>query len=395
MNEQEKRVFLQNIVHSETAIEQLLTYCNNKFISAKTEVESSDSYLETWEGYVAEAAEKGVISTLKKYIPQLLFPVEKNISTTEAYKNATLRGRVVESSKELQLQNPERIALELYETPLIGKVPVMTVSNKDDFYTICCALANKNEPKELPQSMGALFINGLNNWHRIKTLQKRWQAQHPYGNWNEEFKKNILPNPHLYKDKLIVLSTSNYSNVSHTAVGKSEADWQKASVAIRKEHECVHLFTLQRYGVMANNMHDELIADYAGIIKAFGQYNKDWFLQFIGLENYPSYRKGGRLENYQEPVQLSAAAFKGLHTIIKNAATAIEKFDHSLGNSTNTEERMRRIQTLCEVDLLTMASAKGEKQLIETYNTIRISPYHGKEKRKNNHRSQRYSPTNL
>ncbi|PTX62149.1 hypothetical protein C8N46_103247 [Kordia periserrulae] len=395
MNEQEKHEFLEKIVHSKEATEQLLSYCENKFIPAKTKVATPDSYLETWEAYVAEASEKGVISTLKKYIPQLQFPVEKNISSSEVYKNATLRGRVVESDKKLQLRNPERIALELYKTPLIGKVPVMTVSNKDDFYTICCALGNKNEPKELPKSMGALFINGLNNWHRIKKLQTQWQAQHPYGNWNEEFKKNILPNPHLYKDKLIVLSISNYSNVSHTVVGKSETDWQKISVAIRKEHECAHLFTLQQYGTMANNMHDELIADYAGITKALGYYNKDWFLQFIGLENYPAYRKGGRLENYQEPVQLSTAALKGLQHIIKNAATAIEKFDHSLGNNTTDEERMRRIQTLCEVDLLTMASVKGEQQLIETYNTSRISPYHGKEKRKNNHRSQRYSPTNL
>ena len=46
---------------------------------------------------------------------------------------------------------------------------------------------------------------------------------------------------------------------------------------------------------MRNNLHDELIADYAGITAAIGHYRAAWFLRFLGLEDYPTYRPGGRL----------------------------------------------------------------------------------------------------
>lgn len=46
-------------------------------------------------------------------------------------------------------------------------------------------------------------------------------------------------------------------------------------------------------------MLDELIADYAGIVAAWGRYRADWFLRFVGLEDYPRYREGGRLQNYR------------------------------------------------------------------------------------------------
>jgi hypothetical protein len=50
---------------------------------------------------------------------------------------------------------------------------------------------------------------------------------------------------------------------------------------------------------MNNALKDELIADTMGIVEAFGEYRRDLFLQFMGLENYPDYRWGGRLQNYR------------------------------------------------------------------------------------------------
>jgi hypothetical protein len=51
-------------------------------------------------------------------------------------------------------------------------------------------------------------------------------------------------------------------------------------------------FTRRVFGSMRNNMLDELIADYIGIIEAMGTYQADWFLRFVGLEDFPMVRGG-------------------------------------------------------------------------------------------------------
>lgn len=72
---------------------------------------------------------------------------------------------------------------------------------------------------------------------------------------------------------------------------------------------------------MRNNMRDELIADYQGIVAANGgRYRADWFLRFIGLEAFPEYRQGGRLQNYRGQPPLSDGAFKILQVLVKDAA---------------------------------------------------------------------------
>jgi hypothetical protein len=273
----------------------------------------------------------------------------------------------------LVLNQPELIKLDIYKNDMIDKVPVIIVPNNNDFNTIISALSNKNEPQELPKSMGALFMNGINNWDRIHRLKRNWLKQNPIGSWNLHFKEQILPKPHLFKDKLMVLSTKAYSGIKNEDIGVSKSTWKSSSLIIRREHECAHLFTLKQYGCMANNMHDEIIADYAGITKVLGQFNKDWFLHFIGLENYPIYRKGGRLENYQGQKNLSKEAFEALKTLVKSVSETIYKFDTSLGKIKSTADQINRIKSICEVDLITMASISGTQKLIEKYNSKHVA----------------------
>mgnify|MGYP001793367225 FL=1 len=230
---------------------------------------------------------------------QFQFPIQKNISTTEAYRNATLKGvstKTMKSASGLVLHNPKAIRLWIHQS-LVGKIPVLIVPDEQDFCAIIQALSCKNEPKDLPDAMGGAIINGINNWDRIHRLKKEWQQSNPFGSWGAYFKEHILPYPKLYKDKIIVLSTKPYSNTTAKNMNLPLTQWIDYSLQIRLEHECAHLFTLKYFGQMDNNIHDEIIADYAGITKVLRQFNKEWFLYFMGLENYPHYRKGGRLEN--------------------------------------------------------------------------------------------------
>jgi hypothetical protein len=110
-------------------------------------------------------------------------------------------------------------------------------------------------------------------------------------------------------------------------MGLSEPEWQRLSLVIRLEHECTHYFTRRLFNSMRNNLLDELIADYKGIVAATGHYRADWFLRFLGLESFPHYREGGRLQNYRGQPPLSDGAFKILQVLVKAAAENLERFE--------------------------------------------------------------------
>lgn len=373
MFEKEKYLFLKKIIKNENAIDELLAYTENKFIKKKNNFSIQEGlFINVWEDYYQESKKIGVFETLKKYIVQLQFPIQKGISKTEDYINTTLKGKQKVSKLVLKLNHPNAIKLDIYKSDLSGRIPVLIVSNNEDFNTIVCALSNKNEPLELPKSIGASFINGINNWDRIKRLKANWLKQNPLGNWSLYFKEYIVPKPYLFKDKLMILSTKAYSGIKSESLRVSKKTWKFSSLIIRREHECAHLFTLKYYGCIANNMHDEIIADYTGITKVLGQFSKEWFLHFVGLENYPLYRKGGRLENYQGKNKLSKEAFEGLKWIIKNVSDTIYKFDNELGKIKSSVDYLNRIKSICEVDLITMASIRGNQKLMEKYNSKKV-----------------------
>ena len=214
MNDNEKRLFLEQFVKHDKAIDELMDYTKNKFITSDQAPFSDNSeFINTWEIYYKESEKIGCFNTLKRYLVQLQFPVKVGISKTEDYINVTLRGKQKQSDDVLELHEPNAITLELYESEITGKMPVITVPDNKDFNTIICALSNKNEPKKLPDSMGALFINGIVNWDRIQNIKTNWLKSNPFGNWNDTFKTHIQSKPYLFKDKLIILSGKGYSGI--------------------------------------------------------------------------------------------------------------------------------------------------------------------------------------
>ena len=87
---------------------------------------------------------------------------------------------------------------------------------------------------------------------------------------------------------------------------------------------------------MRNNLLDELIADYRGIVASSGCYRADWFLRFLGLESFPHYREGGRLQNYRGQPTLSDGAFKILQALVKAAAENLQHFDAEYASELKT-----------------------------------------------------------
>jgi len=357
---------LRYFTSDDDLIDELLVYTKNSFFQKNQGFEyknlKDEPQIATWEKYIEESKSIGIFPTLKKYLVQFQFPIQKDISQSETYKDVTLKGISTTNmplATGLVLREPDKLKLFLH-TSLAGKTPVIIANNRFDFQTIVQSLTCRNEPKAMPDSMGAAMIQGLNNWHRLRDAIQ-YASQ-----------KSVLANKVLYQDRIIVLSRIPYSNIAATAMNLPEDDWLDKSLSIRLEHECAHYFTLRQFGKMTNNMHDEIIADYMGICSVLPQFNAQWFLRFVGLEDYPVLSKGGRMKNYLGKPPLSANAFTILKTIVKRAAENVERFDVKLGKPIDDMDRRARMIALCKLNLTEVASKEGVHLLCEAYNDSKV-----------------------
>ena len=158
---------------SKSEIEELLAYNQNVFdhqlTSASVLPLEAEPHLVTWEQYAAEAKRVGVDRALKPYLVQFQFPIRGGISQTEAYRGATRQGKPTDKLKiatGLVFTEPEKLELRIHHT-LAGPLPILIAGNRRDFVTLVQALTLRNEPRPIPDSMGACIVGGYNNWHRV------------------------------------------------------------------------------------------------------------------------------------------------------------------------------------------------------------------------------------
>ena len=154
-------------------------------------------------------------------------------------KDLVLGGTLVDYAE------PQGVSVEWYQS-CAGRIPIVTLSNVQDFENLVTNLVYKGKRPENLSSVGASFVSG-------KTR------------------------------RFIILSKKPYSNVSAATMGLGEEEWKEKSMIIRREHECTHFFTKVRYGTAQNHLHDELMADFCGIYEAFGEYKAEYFEYFMGL----------------------------------------------------------------------------------------------------------------
>ena len=220
----------------------------------------------------------------------------------------------------------------------------------------------------IPDAMGACIVGGFNNWDRLHALRREWEAGRAFAehaDWASAFRA-IVPQRELYQDRFIILSTGPYSAVPAAELGLGEAEWAEASLVIRREHECAHYFTRRAFGSMRNVLHDEIIADYCGITAAAGRFRADWFLRFMGLESFPAYRPGGRLENYRGDPPLSDPAFRVLQSLVHAAARTLEAWDRlQAAPPDDPAARAAAIVTLAGTSLEHLAAGRIDSRPLE------------------------------
>lgn len=289
-----------------------------------------EPHIAAWEVYASDAKVVGPPAALAKRFPQLRFPVARGMSENETYRAATRKGNFppddAPEATGVQFVSPGGITLTIRDT-IAGRIPIIVAEERADFELLVQAFTDRNEPNPVPASMGACIVTGLNNWDRVHARKRAWQEANPTApdsDWSAEFKK-MIPEKHLYQDRFIILSSGYYSGVSPEAAGIDAAEWKELSIAVRREHESVHYFTHRILGAMRNNLLDETIADYAALVSVFGRYRPDLARHFFGLENFPAYRPGGRLENYIG--SLGSEAFGVLQRIVAKAIENLGRFD--------------------------------------------------------------------
>jgi hypothetical protein len=323
---------------SREEIEELLTYNENVFdlgVLSTTKVRlplPDEPFVAFWEEIEREARARGAFAALRGRLPQLRFPIRAGISETEAYRAATRRGAPADgipAATGLEIERPEAIELVIHASPA-GRIPLLIARRRAEFTALLRALTKRNEPVPVPDAQGALMVSGYNNWSRVGELRRRWEALEPAAretvSWAEEFQR-LQPQRELYQDRFILLSDGPYSAVPAADLGLSDAEWRAMSLIIRRDHECTHYLTRRLFGSMRNNVLDELIADYAGLVGATGRFRAGWFLRFVGLEDFPRYRAGARLDLYRGKPPLSDGAFRVLQALIERAARNLERFD--------------------------------------------------------------------
>ncbi len=280
---------------------------------------------------------------LARHVVQLYFPVREGISQTSAYQAAVSRGILPEGAKPLLTAFQGAPRIYLHPTPA-GRLPV--IEAQEDFLLLYRVLACRNEPKEIPPSMGAAFISGYVDWARVKRHLAEGMTL-----------SQIKENPALSNDVFVLLSDKGYSAVAAAQAGETPSVWREHSLRIRLGHETSHYLTRRLYGSAKNRVHDEIVADYMGLCEAYGRYRPELFLLFMGLEDYPRYRRGGRLENYLEGHSLSRGEFGRLcgavHDAARNISAAFPANDELL-----PKERFTRFETLCRTTVADMAAGR-------------------------------------
>ncbi len=373
----ERAAVLEQAGASAPEIDELLDYNANHFdpaaLSQTVHLPLNDEpFVESWERYIAEASVPGVWTILRQALPQLRFPVERGISRSPTYRASVLRLEPVPAeTPPLRLQRPEALQLTLHQTPA-GRLPVLIIPDKRDFVLLTQAITGWNEPIPVPDALGATLVAGYPNADRMRRLKSEWQTSYPEAterDWRIRF-QSLSSQKALYLDRFMLASTAPYSEVPSGSLGIDAATWRRLSLAIRIEHESVHYFTRRVFGSMQNRLLDELIADYAGLVHATGRYRAEWALRFLGLEAFPAYRRGARLEYYQGDPPLSSGAFRVLQWLVTRAAHNLEAFDSARVGALRSEARLRTVVALTRLTVEDLAATDAGRRLQGALHTV-------------------------
>ena len=233
--------------------------------------------------------EKQALDELAAMYPQLyLAPGEEG---ERLYPDVVQKGRQVPAKDLSHFHVLEEITYDMVETPA-GEVLVITLGDRRDFETFVRIMAQRCRNADIPNTMGAVFLNGVIN-RKVPFMPK--------------------------KDAMIILSTGPYSGVPAKEIGIPEEEWPAVSHTIRLYHECTHFVCYRLFPGERDAIRDELVADAVGITAALGHFDRVMAERFLGICD--GRYQGGRLENYtsdpESRIPMIEETFTGIERTVK------------------------------------------------------------------------------
>ena len=251
-----------------------------------------------------------VLRPLAEVYPQLYLTPGKE--GARLWQGIVRRGEKAPSDSLGHFHGDPRDSVTVENTPA-GPVQVVTLGDRRDFELFLQIMAFKCVPAAIPATQGASILDGVVNWTRIRARREEYlRGGGPEDGWPAEF-RSFTSNRRNYTDALIVLSTGPYSAVPAPAAGMGEDEWLRASLQIRKAHECTHFICRRMFPEKIDPVWDELVADAAGLFAALGRYELKLACLFLGVSE--NGYTGGRLENYAGERDLAALAGKVYRTL--------------------------------------------------------------------------------
>jgi hypothetical protein len=357
--DRERRGILRNFGASGSEQDELLAYNASRFSPVLSREPfalplTDEPFVAAWEERIAAARETSTWTELRRWMPQLAFPVERGVSGTVAYRCATQSGVSGKSHDSwMPLRMPELLHVELLCTAA-GRLPVIRTSCRADFVYLVQALTHRNEPVPIPPSMGACAVSGHMNWQSVAqraavadSFAWRSPAPHRPHVTGRELRAAV-------RDRFILATDGPYSGVSAESLSLDQKSWQRDSRTIRTEHECAHYLMRRCCGAMSNALLDELLADYYGIVAARGAYRHDWFLAFMGAGDARDASVGGRISNYRGTPPLSDGAFTVVTNLLRRASRTVHEFDEMLQPQRDAVDRSVALLALTSFTLETL-----------------------------------------
>ena len=369
----ERQAVLAALGGSPAAIQQVLRYCENRFDLEKAPIApifpmTDEPHVADWREYVDQSG-PDVFSALQARLPQLCIPIRAGISTTPAYAAVVRRGQPFDAAAfggTLSLECPTALQLNIHEHPA-GALPIFVTPHRPDFETLHRALALRHEPVAINASVNAQMIAGLLNWDRVRRYQSRWMAQHgmaAMAHWGKEMQRVATTEKWRFYDRLMLVCEHPYSGLSAQQLGLdlTEAQWLHTSTRLRLEHEFTHYTTKRLYDYMGLNLFDETICDWAGMTAALGRFDGQWFLQFLGLEDWPRVRPEGRVYTYCQ--ELDSEAFALQCRLMVRVAAGLEALSRTYYAE---QDRLRFLLTLTRMTLELLAAEDRDSFFLRAY----------------------------
>lgn len=369
----ERQAVLTALGGSATAIQQVLGYCENRFDPEKAPAApvfpmADEPHVADWRAYVGQSG-PDVFAGLQARLPQLCIPVRTGMAQTPAYAEVIRRGQPFRADAfggTLRLEQPMALQLIMHEHPA-GALPILVTRHRPDFETLQRALALRHEPVAINASVNAQMIAGLLNWDRVQHYQTRWMAQYglaTLASWGQEMQRVASTEKWRFYDRLMLVCEHPYSGLSAQQLGLdlTEAQWLHASTRLRLEHEFTHYTTMRLYGYMGLNLFDETICDWAGMTAALGRFDGQWFLQCLGLEDWPRVRPEGRVHTYCQALDHEAFALQC--RLMLHVAAGVEALSRAYYTEQN---RLHFLLALTRLTLELLAAENREAFFLRAY----------------------------